>query len=164
MAHTYRLNKNKDINLLISGVRTRFLIFLPPLFPIKSRTVNENKMISNESNVCDDKASYNSAIPLASNWGRKFSIGNHKKCTKCSSISCTMKAIFIDLMWRKESFSFCSFYSHLLLLNVNICSLVFSDFPLFFIKLFFSKHPHHSQPTEPHKNLNHKINEAYWKK
>lgn len=63
------------------------------------------------------------------------------------------------LIWCGEKSS--NFFSSTFaLLNVNICSSVFW---VFFFS-FFPKHPHHSQPpTKAHKNLNHKINEAYWK-
>lgn len=40
------------------------------------------------------------------------------------------------------------------MLNVNICSLVY------WLLLLLRKHHSH----ETHQNLNHKINEAYWKK
>jgi hypothetical protein len=89
MAHTYRLNKNKDINLLISGERAR-LLFLR--FPSNQKlSVNENKMIPNEFNVCDDKASKCGAILIAE--GSERSYRNHKKCTECFPISCTMKEL-----------------------------------------------------------------------
>lgn len=52
MAHTYRLNKNKDINLLISGVRTRLILskkkFLPLLSPPQSKANRKGKQNDSE--------------------------------------------------------------------------------------------------------------------